>query len=516
MLGIWMFLFIGCSCSAEHVADHASVIIIGAGASGLQAAQTLVDNGIEDFIILEAADYIGGRVRDVEFGGIRVEMGAHWAQPVGGVVQEKVWEIGMETHQNNWYSLAVFNSTGHNVTEEAIPVFDEVSESILAAFSIVDELYELNDPDMPIRSGLRTVGWLPETDIEKLIEWASLDFENGEDSYYASLKVHSYIAGEYAKRVPEADRSTMITDERGYAYLFNATMPFLSDDELRAKIVLNQKVQTIDQSGEDVAVMCADGQIFRASRVLVTVSCGVLQNKLIEFIPELPGWKARTINRYEMASYCKIYIQFPSNFWGDNEINLHASSRKGYYPLFTNLEAEGLYPAGSNILLWDLTGDEARRVEGLTDEEVQAEILAVLRLIYGSNNVPEPINIMVSRWSKNPLTMGSYSIWAPAMEEECFEKMESRVGNVFFGGEYTSEDNGYVQGGLDSGRREGEKIAQCQQGGECPEWDAGQSCFCPAEEEDDDDPNAVNIYKAQPLLLLFTCFMYFISLLKLR
>ena len=38
------------------------VIIIGAGAAGLQCAQTLKAHGIDDVLIVEATDYIGGYV----------------------------------------------------------------------------------------------------------------------------------------------------------------------------------------------------------------------------------------------------------------------------------------------------------------------------------------------------------------------------------------------------------------------------------------------------------------------
>ena len=39
------------------------VLILGAGVAGLVAAKTLQANGISDFLILEAQDYIGGRFK---------------------------------------------------------------------------------------------------------------------------------------------------------------------------------------------------------------------------------------------------------------------------------------------------------------------------------------------------------------------------------------------------------------------------------------------------------------------
>ena len=55
-----------------------NVIIIGAGASGLYAAKTLLDNGV-DFTILEADSRIGGRIKKTEsFADFTIDLGAQW------------------------------------------------------------------------------------------------------------------------------------------------------------------------------------------------------------------------------------------------------------------------------------------------------------------------------------------------------------------------------------------------------------------------------------------------------
>lgn len=44
------------------------VCVIGAGIAGLGAAQRLVEAGVQDFVLLEAADRIGGRVCTIKHG----------------------------------------------------------------------------------------------------------------------------------------------------------------------------------------------------------------------------------------------------------------------------------------------------------------------------------------------------------------------------------------------------------------------------------------------------------------
>lgn len=48
---------------------HNTVIIIGAGVSGIAAATKLLKNNFNNFIVLEAENRIGGRIQTLPFGG---------------------------------------------------------------------------------------------------------------------------------------------------------------------------------------------------------------------------------------------------------------------------------------------------------------------------------------------------------------------------------------------------------------------------------------------------------------
>lgn len=48
-----------------------SVVVIGAGLSGLQAARTL-SNPFPDLLIVEASEHIGGRVREVNTAAVHL------------------------------------------------------------------------------------------------------------------------------------------------------------------------------------------------------------------------------------------------------------------------------------------------------------------------------------------------------------------------------------------------------------------------------------------------------------
>ena len=50
---------------AEH---NYEVIIMGAGIAGISAAKQLLSKGIKNILIIEAQDYVGGRIKTIEFG----------------------------------------------------------------------------------------------------------------------------------------------------------------------------------------------------------------------------------------------------------------------------------------------------------------------------------------------------------------------------------------------------------------------------------------------------------------
>ena len=136
-----------------------------------------------------------------------------------------------------------------------------------------------------------------------------------------------------------------------------------------------QKVVHVDQTSPDkVKLVTEDGSEHFFDYVIVTSTVGVIQNGGITFDPPLPPWKIEEFCRFKMGTIDPIFMKFDTKFWDDTQFILHASDRRGYYPAFLNLEAEGLFPAGTNILIGFIASEEACRAEYLTDDEVKAEV----------------------------------------------------------------------------------------------------------------------------------------------
>ena len=465
------------SCQTDHDDDsidysdnHAKVLILGAGATGIKAAQVFHDNGMDDFLIIEGADYIGGRVKHEKFANVTINIGANWVTPSNTPMIDLVLnEFGLETYPMDWDDVILRGGDGHEFTdEEADPVWDRFDEAYFnKSYDVAVDIRDKGKHDISIRAGLRIGGWVAKTPLEKAVEWYTSDFETGERSDVTSLSSLIFI---------DFEETFFVIDELGYNGIFDKLAPFLKTPKFSDHVRLNQRITKIDYDEVDglVKVHSEDGTIYTGERALVTFSLGVLQSDLVEFNPKLPDWKIEELYQMHMSSYALIFIKFPEKFWDDEMHLLHVNDRYNYYPYFMNFDALGSYLSDDNhILVGHVMGNEAWRIHYQSDEETKEEVETVLQGMFKLDSPPRASEIrVVTDWLENPLTMGAYSNWPVEISQECFLKLQARVGPLFFGGEHTDElYNGYVYGGIRSGEREAKKMLSCMSGNECPEYE---------------------------------------------
>lgn len=84
---------------------HYNVLVIGAGAAGLGAAQEALRQGLT-VKILEARNRLGGRIETVDMGPYKVDMGASWIHGIGpGCGDSEEWQ----DKENPIYTIAKEN-----------------------------------------------------------------------------------------------------------------------------------------------------------------------------------------------------------------------------------------------------------------------------------------------------------------------------------------------------------------------------------------------------------------------
>ena len=172
-------------------------------------------------------------------------------------------------------------------------------------------------------------------------------------------------------------------------------------------------------------------------------SLGVLQNNAVTFSPAFPIWKQAAIASFQMGTYTKIFLQFPPSkvFWDTStQFFLYASpTTRGYFPVFQSLDGPGFLP-GSGILFVTVVGPQSFTVEHQDDETTKAQVMAVLRQMYGAKNVPDPIAFKYPRWGMEKWAYGSYTNWPPGTTLEEHQNLRANVGGLWFAGEATSAE----------------------------------------------------------------------------
>lgn len=90
------FAFLISSVLLTNATKTPSIVIIGAGTSGLSAGKKLLENGIQNITILEAESRIGGRINSVYFGENYVDLGAtNCHGEKGNIVYETVKDLNL-------------------------------------------------------------------------------------------------------------------------------------------------------------------------------------------------------------------------------------------------------------------------------------------------------------------------------------------------------------------------------------------------------------------------------------
>ena len=242
------------------------------------------------------------------------------------------------------------------------------------------------------------------------------------------------------------------------------------------RLLLNKHITNIAHDNNGVTVYNSDGSCIQADYAITTFSLGVLQNAtantpnptFVKFTPKLPDWKRVALQTMQMATYTKIFLQFPPDkvFWDTNtQFFLYADpTTRGYYPLFQSLDGPGFLP-GSGILFCTVVQDQAATVAHQSDEETKQQLLAVLRNMYGANKVPQPIDFLMPRWAQIEWAKGSYSNWPPGLTLEMHQNIRANVGALWFAGEHTHpEYYGFLQGAWYEGQRVANDIAALVKG----------------------------------------------------
>ncbi|CAM6104229.1 unnamed protein product [Calypogeia fissa] len=442
------------------------------------AGKTLSENGVKNFVILEASEKIGGRIRSDEFAGLTVELGANWVEGVNGEKINPIWPLAMEVNLRTFLSDTSNISSNIYDISGALPKQTKAQAETTAetgyVTSLSTSLSKNGEEDISVLTAQRLYGCVPSSPVEMVLDYKFYDGEFAEPPRVTSL-INTQPVPTF--KTFGAD-SYFVADRRGYSIIIQPLASYLKSKNgtlTDTRLKLNKVVNKIEYSEDGVTVSTEDGSKYCAKAAILTVSLGVLQSKLITFKPELPYWKAQVISEFDMAIYTKVFLKFPKSFWRTGhgtEFFLYADGSRGYYPIWQHMDNH--YP-DSYIIFVTVTDDESRRIEQQSDEQTLTEVMEVLRKMFGPD-IPDPEDVLIPRWWSNRFFRGSFSNWPIGVTHNKFKALQAPISNIFFAGEHTSMHyNGYVHGAYYSGIDSAIAVIKSLQKNKCPSTQTEES-----------------------------------------
>lgn len=411
----------------------ADVLVIGAGISGLRAAEVLREAG-KRVIVLEARDRLGGRVwTDRSWPGRPLDMGASWIQGVrDNPIAARAREAGIVTVATPG-DLELHDPGGQNITGRAEAIVNRFQRLLRAARESIDD-------DEPLRACLDRA-----LRAEELSERERLEMEFA----ITSVVEHEYAAdagelsGEHFDDGDGLDGGDAMFPG-GYDQIVTAVA---RGTDARTGHV----VRSIQWADEGVTVTTSRG-VFQGRAAVITVPLGVLKAGSITFSPVLPHAKLRAIGRLGMGLLSKTWLRFPSVFWPvEHEYldRIPPASERGQWAESVNLARLDRSP----VLLGFNAGAYGRAVEAMSDEAAMAAAHRAYRSMFGPAALA-PIATVRSHWSTDPYALGSYSYLAVGSSNDDRDALAAPAGALFFAGEACSRDHAAtVHGAWRSGER---------------------------------------------------------------
>ena len=319
------------SLSKTHTVENIEidVVIIGGGPSGIAAAHSFYDAGI-DFLLLEAQEKIGGRMQSQEFNGYVIENGANWVYEYGKddprPYHIPIWQLkekyGLKGSQMDWGDSIMITGKGESVNISLVDYFlenqyERIEKLCLNKGELLWKLANQEDLKHPENIDISLEDCFNHyeytnpgmSELEKSVAMAILESEI--DLYLAlpssNVSLMLFTLEEMLRPVKYNgdEEYFFVKDQRGYNHLLREIAKNFS-----TSIKLRHKVTGIDYdtSGVNVKVTIVDGKSstdmkieVRARYAICAVPLGVLQKEVIDFNPPLSSEKMTAIHRMTMG-----------------------------------------------------------------------------------------------------------------------------------------------------------------------------------------------------------------------
>ncbi|MFV8819323.1 flavin monoamine oxidase family protein [Haliea sp. E17] len=433
------------------------VVVIGAGLSGLYAAEQLEAAGLK-VQVLEARQRIGGRVYTMDDVPGRPEAGGQTVGPT--------------------YGRFIFSALKHGVELETLD-FGKGSEPVPQIMDIAGQrLMPADWPTSPLNPLPEALKQLPpdqallqllgDTPFASADDWAKPSFFHLDRSLGEFLREQGVsdpavellgVNNNYGRTLDETSLLFMLrvkalllkgfSTPGGYKVVVggNQRLPEAMAAALATPVLQGKVVKSIARDGEGMQVLCEDGTAFRARYVLCTLPLPALA--AIEISPGLPQLQAEAAQNVAYGKVTQLHLRVTAPFWKGVGFMPNIWSDGPIERVFaTDPEKTGQI---TNLTIW-INGKGAERYEGMAPEALQAAVMAQFYKAMPEAKGAVEVSKVWS-WQDSRFSGGSFAVWRPGQIARYASALAEPHGNLFFAGEHTATWASGMEGALESGER---------------------------------------------------------------
>ncbi|NVK56263.1 MAG: FAD-dependent oxidoreductase [Alteromonadaceae bacterium] len=442
--------------------NSTDVIVIGAGLSGLYAAQLLEQVGLS-VKVLEGRDRIGGRLHTLNDVPGAPEAGGQTIGPNYGRMIYVAQKAGVSLHNVNFrLGNEPVRQLIHAGGERILP-----AEWATSPYNPFPQAYKTTLPDRLLNQVIGSPplvagnAWLKPEFAEldypvarlfktKGFNQAAIDIAGISNNYGPTLEEASLLFLHRNNAIVTQSMSTPggVKIAKGG----NQRVPEGMAKMLKTGIRLNSAVTQIRHASEGYMVKCADNSQHNARYVIAAVPFSTLRH--VDLQLDLPAIQQEAIEQLAYGKVFQAHFAVEQPFW----------EGKGFLPnVWSDSIIERVFASDpsntgkiTNLTVW-INGKGADLVAQLPPKEAEKQILSAFY-----EALPEAKGavrfVTTYSWDSQTMSRGSFATWRPGQINRYAHVMATPAGDLHFAGEHTARWSSGMEGALESGERAANEI----------------------------------------------------------
>ncbi|MBL8630902.1 MAG: FAD-dependent oxidoreductase [Rhodospirillaceae bacterium] len=458
---------VAAAANAQTKANKAKaldVVVIGAGLSGLRAALDLQDLGI-NVQVIEGRDRVGGRVFPLQDMPGKPEAGGNTFGGGYGRIFDMCDRFKLPLR--DYIPRSRLNVTGLYLQGQHIALKDWANSPLnilpekwkkAPPFGVADALYHeyqlLTNPD----------DWYDPAFAKHDIAVHEFFKEKGFNDAQIDLFFNTNIA--YGTSSHDVSLLMMMYQEIWFQTMSavapvlkaviggNHMLPDAMAGALKNEVHFNKNVTGIRQDKNGAEVVCTDGTVYKAKRVICTIPMPIL--RYVKFDSPLPEIQHEAIQTVPYFPMTQVHMVPKTEFWKDDGQGpgMWTDTMAGW--VMANRFADDDNTITS-LTAW-LRGGMSTRIDQLSPEDGKKMVISEIeRVRPAAKGKLESVHI--KSWVRDPFAGGDYAIWGPGQVKRFVNEVGKPHGCVHFAGEHTGLSNRGMEGAMESGERAAQEAA---------------------------------------------------------